>query len=91
VEAGYVVLTVGQGDTGQLGLGEDIMERAKPALVKDLDDIVDVCAGGMHSVTLNRNGEVSNVNSHSRKSFSAGPPACLGRRAGDSCAGRQCS
>jgi hypothetical protein len=29
--------------------------------------------------------------SHSRKSFSASPPACLGRRAGDSCAGRQCS
>jgi hypothetical protein len=29
--------------------------------------------------------------SHSRKSFSAGPPACLGRRAGDSRAGRQCS
>jgi hypothetical protein len=29
--------------------------------------------------------------SHSRKSFSAVPPACLGRRAGDSRAGRQCS
>jgi hypothetical protein len=29
--------------------------------------------------------------SHSRKSFSAGSPACLGRRAGDSPAGRQCS
>ena len=28
------VLTLGQGDTGQLGLGEDIMERARPALVK---------------------------------------------------------
>ena len=28
------LLTVGQGDTGQLGLGEDIMERARPALVK---------------------------------------------------------
>jgi hypothetical protein len=26
-----------------------------------------------------------------RKSFSAGPPACLGRRPGDSRAGRQCS
>jgi hypothetical protein len=29
--------------------------------------------------------------SHSQKSFSAGPPVCLGRRAGDSRAGRQCS
>jgi hypothetical protein len=29
--------------------------------------------------------------SHSRKSFSAVPPACLGRRAGDSRTGRECS
>jgi hypothetical protein len=28
---------------------------------------------------------------HSRNFFSAGPPACLGRRAGDSRAGRRCS
>ena len=25
-----VVLTVGQGDTGQLGLGEDVMEKSRP-------------------------------------------------------------
>ena len=31
-----VCLTLGQGDTGQLGLGEDIMERSKPALVKSI-------------------------------------------------------
>ena len=53
-----VVLTLGQGDTGQLGLGEDIMERSKPALVKDLENVVDICAGGMHSVCLNKDGEV---------------------------------
>ncbi len=56
-----VVLTLGQGDTGQLGLGEDIMERSKPALVKDLEGVVDVCAGGMHSLCLNTKGEVSEL------------------------------
>ena len=40
-----VVLTVGQGDTGQLGLGEDIMERSRPALVKEVDKAVEVVAG----------------------------------------------
>ncbi len=53
-----VLLTLGQGDTGQLGLGEDIMERSKPALVKNLENVVDVVAGGMHSVCLTASGEV---------------------------------
>ena len=53
-----VVLTLGQGDTGQLGLGPDIMERSKPALVKDLNSVVAVCAGGMHTVCLTKEGEV---------------------------------
>ena len=55
---GGVVLTVGQGDTGQLGLGEDVMERSKPGLVKGLEDAVDVAAGAMHSVCLTKRGEV---------------------------------
>ena len=53
-----VVLTLGQGDTGQLGLGPDIMERSKPALVKDLTDVISVCAGGMHTVCLTKDGKV---------------------------------
>lgn len=52
------VLTLGQGDTGQLGLGEDIMERARPALVKDVENAVDVVAGGMHTVVLDTEGDV---------------------------------
>ena len=56
--SGGVVLTVGQGDTGQLGLGEDVMERSKPGLVKGLEDAVDVAAGAMHSVCLTKRGEV---------------------------------
>jgi len=52
------VLTLGQGDTGQLGLGEDIMERARPALVKEVQNAVEVVAGGMHTVVLDKDGDV---------------------------------
>ncbi|XP_063968532.1 regulator of chromosome condensation-like [Lytechinus pictus] len=55
-----VVLAFGQGDVGQLGLGEDIMERKKPTLV-NLDGakrVVDVVAGGMHTVCITQDGEV---------------------------------
>lgn len=53
-----VVLTVGQGDTGQLGLGPDVQERGKPGLVVVPANAVQVCAGGMHTVCLLLNGEV---------------------------------
>lgn len=58
-EVGHV-LTLGQGDVGQLGLGEDILERKKPAIVKGLDDleIVQVECGGMHTVALTDSGKV---------------------------------
>ena len=52
------VLTVGQGDTGQLGLGEDVMEKSRPGLVEQVTDAVDVVAGGMHSAVLDINGKV---------------------------------
>uniref|UniRef100_A0A7N9AX97 Regulator of chromosome condensation 1 n=1 Tax=Mastacembelus armatus TaxID=205130 RepID=A0A7N9AX97_9TELE len=56
-EAGQV-LTLGQGDVGQLGLGEDIIERKKPALVSLPEKIVQVVAGGMHTVCLSDTGHV---------------------------------
>ena len=52
------VLTLGEGDTGQLGLGPDVLERAKPSKV-NVPNMVQVCAGGMHTVCLTKNGEVS--------------------------------
>lgn len=57
------VFVFGTGDTGQLGLGEDMLERKKPMPLKALDDkeIVDVACGGMHSVAITKNGQ---VNSH---------------------------
>lgn len=55
---GYV-LTCGQGDVGQLGLGEDVMETTKFKQVASLGNkIVDVHAGGMHSVALDSDGKV---------------------------------
>ncbi|XP_068624475.1 regulator of chromosome condensation-like [Battus philenor] len=53
------VFTCGQGDVGQLGLGEDVVETCKFNRVSALgDNIVDVCAGGMHTVALDANGKV---------------------------------
>lgn len=48
-----------------MGLGEDILERKKPAIVKGLDDleIVQVECGGMHTVALANNGKVMAANS----------------------------
>ncbi|CAG9573034.1 unnamed protein product [Danaus chrysippus] len=53
------VMTCGQGDVGQLGLGEDVMETTKFKTVSVLGNkIVDVVAGGMHTVALDSDGKV---------------------------------
>lgn len=56
-----VVLICGEGDVGQLGLGEDVMEKARPTLVDIPDKVVQVCGGGMHTVCLTDKGEVRTV------------------------------
>lgn len=56
-----VVLTCGMGDVGQLGLGQDIMERTRFAYVDIPDPVIQVCAGGMHTVCLTSTGQVSNA------------------------------
>ena len=56
-EAGDV-LVLGQGDVGQLGLGDTIIERKKPALVSLPEKTVQVIAGGMHTVCLSETGHV---------------------------------
>ncbi|ESO92365.1 hypothetical protein LOTGIDRAFT_178675 [Lottia gigantea] len=53
-----VVLTLGEGDVGQLGLGEDVMEKSRPGLVDIPDTIIQVVAGGMHTVCLTDKGEI---------------------------------
>ncbi|KAM9782895.1 regulator of chromosome condensation [Neosynchiropus ocellatus] len=57
-KVGGQVLVLGQGDVGQLGLGEDIIERKKPALVSLSEKVVQVTAGGMHTVCLSETGNV---------------------------------
>lgn len=53
-----VVLVTGAGDVGQLGLGPDVLEKSRPAVVNIDHEIVDICAGGMHTVCLTANGKV---------------------------------
>ncbi|XP_076659195.1 regulator of chromosome condensation 1 isoform X2 [Halictus rubicundus] len=55
---GGVLLTFGQGDVGQLGLGEDVMEKLRPAVIPGYHDIVAIAAGGMHNVCLRETGEI---------------------------------
>lgn len=54
-------MTLGQGDTGQLGLGEEVAERKKPFPVGGALEgkkIVQVVCGGMHTVALTDDGQV---------------------------------
>ncbi|XP_073837687.1 regulator of chromosome condensation 1 [Musca autumnalis] len=53
-------LVCGQGDMGQLGLGDDDskFERKRPALLEKIANVVDVKAGGMHNLVLTHDGRV---------------------------------
>lgn len=53
-------LVCGQGDMGQLGLGDDEakFERKRPALIEKVANVVDVKAGGMHNLVLTHDGRV---------------------------------
>ena len=63
VEDGKRVLTMGQGDVGQLGLGDSTLERKKPAAVQGLEgeQLKEVVCGGMHTAVLTIDGKVSFV------------------------------
>lgn len=54
-----VVLVTGAGDVGQLGLGPDVLEKSRPAAVNIEHEVVDICAGGMHTVCLTAEGKVT--------------------------------
>ncbi|XP_014216858.1 regulator of chromosome condensation [Copidosoma floridanum] len=53
-----IILTCGQGDTGQLGLGDDILEKTRFAQVPNLLNIVAIAGSGMHNVCLTDEGKV---------------------------------
>uniref|UniRef100_A0A1B0APV1 Regulator of chromosome condensation n=1 Tax=Glossina palpalis gambiensis TaxID=67801 RepID=A0A1B0APV1_9MUSC len=54
------VFVCGQGDMGQLGLGDDSskFKRRRPTLVEKVLNVVDVTAGGMHNLLLTLEGHV---------------------------------
>ncbi|KAJ1831767.1 hypothetical protein LPJ63_004044 [Coemansia sp. RSA 2711] len=55
-----VVFVFGNGDCGQLGLGEEMIERKKPFAVPALADVpvVDVASGGLHTMALGADGRL---------------------------------
>ncbi|KAI9297167.1 RCC1/BLIP-II [Neoconidiobolus thromboides FSU 785] len=53
-----LVFICGQGDCSQLGLGEDIIERKKPFQIKNLTNVVELVAGGLHSLAINDKGQL---------------------------------
>lgn len=55
------VLVTGQNDVGQLGLGDEVMEKSRLALLQleSNNEVIDICAGGMHTVCLTKDGKVS--------------------------------
>lgn len=54
------LLSCGQNEVGQLGFDDNVSERTRPALVVGANDakVVDISAGGMHSVYLTFDGKV---------------------------------
>lgn len=52
------MLVFGQGDFGQLGLGENVTSKVYPAAISDYQDVVHLAAGAMHNVCLRKTGEV---------------------------------
>jgi len=60
---GGCIMTFGQGDCGQLGLGDAMTERKKPFPVAgqlEGHKIIQIECGGMHTVALTDDGKVSN-------------------------------
>lgn len=54
------LLSCGQNEVGQLGFNDNVIEKTRPALVVDETEckVIDISAGGMHSLYLTTNGEV---------------------------------
>ncbi|XP_075243509.1 regulator of chromosome condensation-like [Convolutriloba macropyga] len=53
-----MALACGQGDTGQLGLGETVTERKRFQPIKVDEKLVQIVCGGMHTVGLTIKGDV---------------------------------
>merc|ERR1712087_1054803 len=71
------MMCVGEGNTGQLGLGEDMISRKKPYPIKELEDkkIKVIAAGGMHSACITED--------HRIFTFGCNDEGALGRTCAD--------
>ncbi|KAF6200519.1 hypothetical protein GE061_004962 [Apolygus lucorum] len=65
------VLVFGDGVSGQLGLTMDVTEKSRPTVVPNVENIIDVAAGGMHTVCLTAD--------HSLITFGCNDEGALGR------------
>ncbi|XP_037933707.1 regulator of chromosome condensation-like [Teleopsis dalmanni] len=72
---GGYALVCGAGEMGQLGLGVDVCERKRPAMLEKVPNVVDICAGGMHNLILTADGAVY--------SFGCNDEGALGRPTAD--------
>ncbi|CAL1282562.1 unnamed protein product [Larinioides sclopetarius] len=52
------VFVIGENDVGQLGFGEEVETKRRPAVLELPYSITSIAAGGMHSVCLTESGEV---------------------------------
>ncbi|GBM50060.1 Regulator of chromosome condensation [Araneus ventricosus] len=52
------VFVMGENDVGQLGFGEEVETKKRPAVLELPYSITSIAAGGMHSVCLTESGEV---------------------------------
>lgn len=73
------VFVHGSGDCDQLGLGADVLERKKPALVPGLCGISirSIACGGMHTLCISSDGQLF--------SWGCGDDGALGRSSGNDC------
>lgn len=71
------VLVTGQNDVGQLGLGDEVMEKSRLALLQleSNNEVIDICAGGMHTVCLTKDGKIF--------TFGCNDEGALGRKTDD--------
>lgn len=62
IKKGGNLLSCGQNEVGQLGFDDNVTEKTRPALVPisggAVNNIVDISAGGMHSLYLTKDGQV---------------------------------
>ncbi|KAK2726254.1 regulator of chromosome condensation-like isoform X2 [Artemia franciscana] len=53
-----VALACGQNDCGQLGMPQSVEQKKRPQKIPGIGQVIDVAAGGLHSVILTTDGEV---------------------------------